>query len=342
MVTSDIDIVILWVDGNDPKLISEKQRYSAGRESFFADVNRQRDWGIFRYVFRGVEAYLPWVRRIYLVTSFGQCPPWLNVTHDRLRIVDVEEFMPSEVLPTFNSNSIQLCIHKLPGLSERFILWDDDMFAISPMKPDDFFHGGLPCTQIGFARLTAERYDDTYAHSILNDVGVINQNFDFRVQLRKWWRKWLSLRNGIDVLLRNVGYIGPMDRFFWAYYPHMPQGYLRKTFEDIWYVEHDIMGQAITHRFRSKEDLTHKLMRYWQIASGEVVPRNTRSYGRLFLNFPEEIEALRRVVYRSSKKLVCINDSNVSESMFEYCCEEIKNILNYRLPDMSAYEKLDD
>jgi len=330
------DVVVLWVDGSDPQFRQEKQRYTGATE-VFGEANRHRDWGILQYLFRGLETNLPWVRRVHLVTSFHQCPAWLDTDHPKLNLVDVEDFMPPEVLPTFNSNAIQLCLHEIEGLAEQFILWDDDMFAVAPLAATDFFRAGLPCTQIGFARLAPESYDDPYPHFIINDTGVINQNFDFRRQFRLHWRTWLSPRNGLEVVIRNLGFLGPMERFYWAYYPHMPQAYLKQAYRDVWAAEPELMAEAITHRLRCKDDLTHKLIRYWQIASGRVVPANVRRHGALFGRFPEQLGALRKAV--RTKQLVCINDSHIAEGQFERCQAEIQAILQARLPRPSRFER---
>jgi hypothetical protein len=44
-------------------------------------------------------------------------------------------------------------LHRIPGLSERFIYGNDDMFPLSQLEPEDFFRGrnadmegrALPC-----------------------------------------------------------------------------------------------------------------------------------------------------------------------------------------------------
>ena len=47
--------------------------------------------------------------------------------------------MPEEYLPTFNSAAIELNLHRIEGLSENFVFFNDDMYLIQDVKPDDFF-----------------------------------------------------------------------------------------------------------------------------------------------------------------------------------------------------------
>ncbi|MBQ6357217.1 MAG: capsule biosynthesis protein CapK, partial [Solobacterium sp.] len=39
--------------------------------------NRFKDWGLFKYWFRGVEKFAPWVNKIYFIT-WGHVPTWLD------------------------------------------------------------------------------------------------------------------------------------------------------------------------------------------------------------------------------------------------------------------------
>jgi hypothetical protein len=43
------------------------------------------------------------------------------------------------VLPTFNSNVIESYLHRLPGLSERFLYFNDDYYLGAPLAPTDLF-----------------------------------------------------------------------------------------------------------------------------------------------------------------------------------------------------------
>ncbi len=146
MENSDkIDIVITWVDGNDPEWIKQKIQNMPAEQQYKAATasHRFRDWDNAQYIFRGIEKYMPWVNRIHFVT-WGHLPTWLNVDNPKLHIVNHRDFIPEEYLPTFNSNAIELNFHRIPGISEQFILFNDDTFVIGPTRPEDFFADGKP------------------------------------------------------------------------------------------------------------------------------------------------------------------------------------------------------
>lgn len=126
-----IDFVVLWVDCNDAEWQKEKNRY-AGIKDIDNSVIRYQDWENFKYWFRSVEKYAPWVNRVHLVTN-GQVPDWLNTECPKLNLVKHSDYMPSSSLPTFNSNAIEVGIWEIPGLSEHFVCFNDDVFLTAPV-----------------------------------------------------------------------------------------------------------------------------------------------------------------------------------------------------------------
>ncbi|CAG0878998.1 unnamed protein product [Darwinula stevensoni] len=92
-----------------------------------------------RYSLRSLENYAPWVRNVFLVTA-GQIPYWLNLENPRLKIVSHYEIFPNKShLPTFSSPAIESHLHQIPGLSDKFIYFNDDVMLGKPVWPDDFY-----------------------------------------------------------------------------------------------------------------------------------------------------------------------------------------------------------
>ena len=92
-----------------------------------------------RYSLRSVEKHAPWVRKIFIVTN-GQIPSWLNLDNPRIKIVThYEIFNNKSHLPTFSSPAIESHLHKIPGLSKKFIYLNDDVMFGTEVWPDDFF-----------------------------------------------------------------------------------------------------------------------------------------------------------------------------------------------------------
>ena len=134
----DIDFVVLWVDGNDPEWRAEKAKYQGAVTDDSNSVNRFRDWGLMPYWFRAVEKFTPWVHKIHFVTC-GHVPEFLNLDHPKLSHVSHSDFLPQAALPTFSSHAIEMNIHRIPGLAEHFVYFNDDMFPLRPMPETAFF-----------------------------------------------------------------------------------------------------------------------------------------------------------------------------------------------------------
>lgn len=98
-----------------------------------------RDRGELRASMRSLEMHAPWIRHIYLVTD-GQCPPRLDREHGRVTVVDhTEIFAATDALRTYNSHAIGSQVHRIPGLSDHYLLINDDVMFNSPVTPYDFF-----------------------------------------------------------------------------------------------------------------------------------------------------------------------------------------------------------
>ncbi|KAF7701832.1 N-acetylglucosamine-1-phosphotransferase subunits alpha/beta [Silurus meridionalis] len=92
-----------------------------------------------RYSIRSVERHAPWVRHIFIVTN-GQIPSWLNLDNPRVTVVTHEDiFQNQSHLPTFSSPAIETHIHRIPGLSQKFIYLNDDVLFGKDVWPDDFY-----------------------------------------------------------------------------------------------------------------------------------------------------------------------------------------------------------
>jgi len=136
-----IDIVIPHVDGSAPGYEALCREH--GVDWIPCQV---RELGLLRFVLRSIEASAPWVREVTIaVQDEGHLPAWL--ARDQLRVSRHEEFIPVEHLPTFQSAVISAHLHRIPGLAERFVIWEDDTFAGAPLAPGSFFAAdGLPRT----------------------------------------------------------------------------------------------------------------------------------------------------------------------------------------------------
>lgn len=144
---SDIDIVITWVDGADPELKAKRAHYlgTAQAPLHGNGINPHR-WVCsdeLTYCLRSIANNAPDIRRIWIVTD-GQTPIFSGLPdafREKISLVDHREIFSGyeAALPTFNSLSIETFLWRIPGLSERFIYFNDDVFLTLRVSRADFF-----------------------------------------------------------------------------------------------------------------------------------------------------------------------------------------------------------
>lgn len=112
---------------------------SQSKQDEDVSASRFEDNEELRYSLRSVEKHAPWVRHIFIVTN-GQIPSWLNLDNPRVTVVTHQDlFLNRSHLPTFSSPAIETHIHRIPGLSQKFIYLNDDVMFGKDVWPDDFY-----------------------------------------------------------------------------------------------------------------------------------------------------------------------------------------------------------
>lgn len=246
-----IDIVYTWVDGADP---AWQDAFRSTAREFGRDVSetaldpaRYHSRDELRYSLRSVWAFCGWARHIFVVTA-GQRPEWL-VEDDRVRIVDHSEILPADALPTFNSHAMESALHRIDGLAERFVYFNDDMLVGHSLRPETFFTpNGLPRVFQSDARVPAVESDDMLAVDT-------------------------AARRGRELLDERFGRVV-------AHKPlHSPYPLLRSVMADIAAEFPDIVEATSRSRFRSPSDLSiaASFAQHYALATGRAVLGDIRS-----------------------------------------------------------------
>jgi len=326
-----IDFVIPWVDGNDENWIKEKSMYDKS-EGDKRNV-RYRDWDVLKYWFRGVEKYAPWVRKIHFIT-WGHVPEWLNVNHPKLNIVKHEDYIPSKYLPTFSSHTIELNMHKIKGLSEKFVYFNDDCFVINETKPTDFFVGDLPCDIAALYPGYATSDDMVFDHILLNDAEFFAKFFDIKDVIKKDKRKWFRLSYGENLIKTLTMWLYP--DFTGLVVHHQPQSFLKSTLEQVWEAEEKWLDVTCQNKFRTKNDINQYAFRYWQIGKGMFYPKNLFKRGDLIPVGKGNIDYDKALI-KNKSKIVVLNDTSMDVD-FEEEKAHMQKAFDVKFKDKCSYE----
>lgn len=343
-----IDFVIPWVDGGDPAWRREFLEYKAlytlpqslaedtvsGNPEdagvVDASVERYRDWETLRYWFRGAEKFAPWVNRIHFVT-WGHIPPWLDISHPKLHVVPHSDFIPAQYLPTFNSCPIELNIHRIEGLSEHFVYFNDDMFLCRPAGKERFFRHGLPRDTARLATIPGE----SAGHIMLECMRVINRRHSKSQTMRRNPGKWFNAAYSLSDMAKTLTLI-PWRDFAGFKEFHMPQPFLKETFVKLWKEEPEELDAACRNRFRTPTNLSQWVVRYEQIASGSFVPVSMRDTKLTKLS-DGGMEELTRTLHSGRFSMICINDNNEIRDP-DAVRTSLTRAFDALLPEKSSYE----
>lgn len=310
----EVDLVYLWVNGNDPQWRA-KRNATIGRTEEGSAVNcegRYADNDELKFSLRAVEMYAPWIRKIFIVTD-NQVPEWLDTTNPKIRIVDHTEIMPPKCLPTFNATVIEHFLYRIPGLSEHYLFANDDMFINRPVSPADFFTSdGLPI--IRFSRRPFRKLTLFLKEKVL------------RKEMSNYNR---IIQNAAQAIERKFGvYIGDKSHHNIDSYC---KSYCRHIYEDVF---KDDIEPTLTNHVRSDNDIQRNLYSYAAIVEKkcrlEYVSQKTS------FRFHIDNHSHYRKLEKYNPMLFCMNDSQYADQTDR---ERVTEYLKTRFPRKSGFEK---
>lgn len=314
-VTEPVDIVFTWVDGRDPEW--RRQRLLAQAEIDVAEINESavsesrfvsRDE--LRYSFRSIEYYASWVNHIYLVTD-GQLPEWLDVSHPKITVVDHRDiFRDPQVLPVYNSHAIESQLHHIPGLSERYIYMNDDIFFMRPVAPELFFESN------GLSKFFPSTAPLDLAPGSPRDLPVLSA--------AKNGRRYIE-----SEFLRTV-----TNKF-----KHTPHAQLRSVLYRMESEHQDLFDAVAASRFRHPDDFSipSALYHFHAYLIRRAV-RGSISYAYMDIARADAAMYLRRLLRRRDLDVLCLNDTNTDVSAVEEIDTLMANFFVNRFPVQSSFE----
>jgi Stealth protein CR2, conserved region 2/Stealth protein CR3, conserved region 3/Stealth protein CR1, conserved region 1 len=308
-----IDVVYTWVDGTDPDWATEFAAYLSEPAIDLAEYatapSRYSASDELRYSLRSLEINMPWVRRIYLVTS-GQRPSWLRES-ERLQVISHKEIWGSlPGLPTFNSHAIESRLHHIDGLAEHFVYVNDDIIVTRPTRPQDFFLANgitrfFPSSgKIGIGGPRAD--EPAPAAAGKNNRRLIRDAFGV-VPTRKMW--------------------------------HVPHAHRRSILAEMEQQFPKDFARVAASRFRSIHDIsvTSNLGQHYAFVTGRAVPGDLR-YRYVSLDEPG-VEARLRRAERDGIQILCLNEHGVVEGRVRTAALAVaESYLARRFPCQSVHE----
>ena len=291
-----MDAVITYVDGHDPVWQKEYENFT----NVPVMDKRFRDWGTLKYLLRGIETKMPFVRNVYLVVShLSQVPSWAD--RNQLKIVLHSDIIPQQYLPTFNSTTIELFLHAIPGLDEQYLYFNDDMFPVKDCQATDFFRGDQ--IVFGFSH-----------HYLALDM--------YKKQCRS-----------SDRLARKV--LGLPASWHFVRPQHTCTPMLKSACEYVFEHAHDEICRSIS-ALRADKNLNQYIFPDYLYYKGKAI-REKQSKKHFSVAFASP-GTIRAFLQNPTHKLVCINDVKLSKKKYELMRTAILTSFEQLFPEKSRFE----
>ncbi len=291
-----MDVVITYVDGLDPVWQKDYEQFT----NTPIMQKRFRNWGFLPYLLRGVEENMPFIRKIHLVVSHeSQVPQWVN--RNEVNVVLHKDIIPADLLPTFNSNVIEMHLHRIHDIDEEYLYFNDDMFPVGKCMPEDFFRQGKGV--IGMSR-----------HILASGMfKKICRNSD--AMARRALRRKRSC-----VFLRPQHICSPM---------------LRSECEQVYEAMRDEIFATLS-RTRTEKNVTQYLFLDYMYLQGKIINERI-SKGHYSVAIASS-KSICRAIEHPRRKLICINDVKISDERYATMHHSIHEAFQNRFPRKSKYE----
>lgn len=301
-----IDIVITYVDSADKewqKLFNKHSPKEVDEET--NSVQRFRADNRFKYIFRGIEMFAPWVGDVFLVVqSKSQVPHWVN--QREVKIVLHSDIIPKKHLPVFNSQAIEMYIGNIKELNNRFIYFNDDMYFVGNVSEDTFFSGDKVRVGFSYGPLKDGVYVPKWKQAILNSNELVNKKEHLENKDKK---QYITPGHGVRAYFKDV--VNEVNTTY------------KKEIDD-----------SIT-RFRENNNYTVYLYDLYMRANGLVTPQ-THVFKYFTSNTPVGL-ILNSINNPESYQVICINDT--SDEADEGREELINKYFAETFPTKSKYEQ---
>jgi hypothetical protein len=324
-----IDIVYLWCDGSDKRFRTDKEKYMA-QETRSLDVEATGEMRFFdneelKYSLRSLEKNASWINHVYIITD-RQCPKWLNCEYEKVTVIDHSQILPQENIPTFASLAIEYRIHLIPGLSEKFLYGNDDMFFGQSVTPGFFFCGDKTIVRV----------------SPYLPIKRIKSPLQFKMEFAResMWMK--TNLNTWKVLNNEYG----QQEFYVLH--HNVDGYTKSEFKDILKKYAEELEITLHSRFRNKDTLARSLIGLDAVYRGtgilQIVKKMNLRQKHLFWEKTDYCDSYTgsedsktiQQIKRFRPSLFCINATNKNDLDFKV---KMRTFMEELFPKTSKFEK---
>ena len=298
-VDVSVDAVITWVNDRDEEWQKLFDKFYCGSGIAESLVDRFFNRNEIFYSVLSLKTFAPWIRNIFIVTN---CQPldWM-IKDSKIKVIQHEEIINDDCLPTFNSHVIESNLYRIPNLSNHFLYLNDDFFIVNNVTKNDFF------TTTGQTKANFEPYGMVNGEPNITDPDYIN-----------------AARNSQNLIAKEFGYTPT------KLHMHSPYALRVDVLEEITFkFKKEIMDMQ-SNRFRSINDIsvTSFLYHHYAVAKGQAIPTQLKC---LLVNSKSRYKNNLSSLKQERVKTLCINDGGGSALDAQWNTTVIKFLKDYYL-----------
>ncbi|STX36862.1 stealth family protein [Legionella feeleii] len=308
MTGDPIDAVITWVDGNEPAYQEKLAHYLSQTRWVHPEATAKTRFcqiGELEYCVTSLFRFAPWLRNIYIVTD-NQIPALLGKLggtcyENKVYLIDHKVIFSGfeNFLPTFNSKTIGSLLWQIPGLSEKFIYFNDDCFLIKPVSPTDFFQNDCVVLR--------GRWRKCRSLKLSRRIRTRIKNFFLKTPPEAVFPKHKLAQ---EYSARLVGY----DKAFFYLY-HTPHGFIRSKLANYFALHSEQLKNNLRFRFRAVDQFViSSLAAHLQIKANEAVIDKKLDALQLKI----EVEPLYEVIQK-------LNQADMNKKLAFICVQSLDN-----------------
>lgn len=293
-----IDYVVPMVFTDDPVWQAQCAEAMGRPVESLNESPRWRSWGTEELLVKAILKFMPWIRRIHILLSGeSQVQPWMK-DYEKVNVVFHKDFIPEEYRPCFVSRTVEMFLGSIPGLAAQFIYGNDDMYPLSPLEPTDFFRDGKPCQHLDEVHYEEEWYlKNIYKLSCFNELNMIASGFD-----RQFTNTYLVGGHSINPILR-------------------------RTCKAVWQRHGEDIARNISPK-RTEHSMNQYIYTFYQHLSGKYVDYTPT---HKLVSVWDEMKGIRAALRDKSISVVCVNDDEVANTVWESYAAKVREELDMRI-----------
>ena len=324
LANEPIDVLIKYIDLSDPKL----------NRTGIKQIPKDNDNGELKFSIRSILKNLPWIRKIFILMPNEEIKFLKNKNEISEKIIYIKD---KDLLGFDSANSItfQYNLYKMKdfGLSENFILMDDDYFISQKINKNEFFYEEKGEV---FPALVTSNY---YEIEKIKEKIILKENLNKRKCLEPHSSCAFQVRQKSSLLFLYEIFGDDKIRYGKKLIePSFTHNAIPVKINDIKEL-HDIILEKYKYgkEMLFAKERTINDLQFQTLYMAYVKNKYDRKVSKITSEFFDLSQAGKILFKREKLKLFVINISPMKYENFLYQRE--KKILNQLFPDKTIYEK---